>query len=149
MEDTRATDTDIMTGFQLYHLIVYCPSEMDMKLYSFVDQLLSIESTRTIILSYANLFHSRVLKGTTSITLAKEFYLELATTLNLRYGNILLATSTKAQLQTVIENDGPLFTNYTDEVKACVMDNKCDRFRDIIGAPGQIYLFFFTTRCQI
>ena len=96
-----ATDQDVMTGLQVYHAIVYCP-DMDTNLYIFVDQLLSNESKRTIIQSYTNLFHSGVLKGTTGITLAKAFYMDLAATLKLQYGNILLATSTKSQLQAVI-----------------------------------------------
>ena len=129
-----------MTGFKLYHLIVYCP-EMDMKLHRFVDQLLSSESKRTIIQSYVNLFHSRVLKGTTSITLAKAFYMDLAATLNLQYGNILLATSTKSQLQAVRDIDGPFFSNYTDLVKTCIWDSKCDSLQEIIGDLGKTLSF--------
>ena len=136
-----ATDQDVMTGLQVYHAIVYCP-EMDTKLYIFVDQLLSSESKRTIIQSYVNLFHSGVLKGTTSITLAKAFYMDLAATLNLQYGNILLATSTKSQLQTVRDNDVPFFTNNTDLVKTCISDSKCDRLQEIMGNLGKTLLYF-------
>ena len=137
-----ATDEDILTGFQVYHAIVYCP-EMDTNLYIFVDQLLSSESKRTIIQSYTNLFHSGVLKGTTSITLAKAFYMDLAATLNLQYGNILLATSTKSQLQALRDIDVPFFTNNTDLVKTCILDSKCNRFKDIIGALGKILFLSF------
>ena len=111
---------------------------MDMKLYIFVDQLLSSESKRTIIQSYTNLFHSGVLKGTTSITLAKEFYMDLSATFNLRYGNILLATSTKAQIEAVIDNDWPFFGNNTNLVKACTWDSKCDRLQEIFEDLGKI-----------
>ena len=130
-----ATQSDILTGFKLYHAIVFCP-ERDMKLNRFVDQLLSSESKRTIIQSYANLFHSGVLKGTTSITLAKAFHMDLAATLNLQYGNILLATSTKSQLQYVRDIDGPFFTNNTDLVKNCIWDSKCDMLQDVIEDLG-------------
>ena len=133
-----ATDQDVMTGFQVYHAIVYCP-EMDTKLYIFVDQLLSSESKRTTIQSYTNLFHSGVLKGTTIVDLAKAFYMNLATTLNLQYGNILLATSTKSQLQAVRDIDGPFFTNNTDLVKACIWDSKCDRLQDVIDLGNKLF----------
>ena len=130
-----------MTGYKLYHAIVYCPIEMDMKLYKFVHHLLSSESKRTLIQSYTNLFHSGVLKGTTSITLAKAFYMDLAATLNLQYGNILLATSTKSQLQAVRDIDGPFFTNNTDMVKTCIWDSKCDRLQEIIRDLGKTFSF--------
>ena len=135
-----ATDKDVMTVFKLYHMIVYC-SVMDIKLYRFVDHLLSSESKRTIIQSYANLFHSGVLKGTTSITLAKVFYMDLATTLKLQYGDILLATSTKSQLLDLIENDEPFFANNTHLVKTCIFDSQCDGARNIIGDLGKTLTF--------
>ena len=135
-QEEAATERNILTGFELYHLILFCP-EMDMKLYNFVDQLFSSESKRTIIQSYANLFHSGVLKGTTSTTLAKEFYLDLAATLNLQYGNILLATSTNYQLQALRDIDVPFFTNNTDLVITCNLDSQCDRLQDIIKNLGE------------
>ena len=141
--ERQAIDKDIMTGFKLFHASVYCP-EMDMKLYRFVLQLLSIESQRTLIQSYTNIFHSGVLKGTTSITLAKAFYMDLAATLNLQYGNILLATSTKSQLQAVIDNDGPFFTNNSDLVKSCIVLSTCDILLDIIEDQGKMLSFTFT-----
>ena len=109
-----------------------------MKLNSFVEHLLSSESKRTLIQSFGNLFHSGVLKGTASITLAKAFYMDLAATLNLQYGNILLATSTKSWLQALIDNDRLFFTNYTDEVRNCILDSKCVIFQDIIQKQGKI-----------
>ena len=66
----------------------------------------------------------------------KEFYGALAKTLDLQYGNILLATSTKAQLQAVIDNDWPFFTNNTDLVKSCLLDSKCSSIKDIIQNLG-------------
>ena len=132
-----------MTGFKLYHAVVFCP-EMDIKLYTFVDQLLSNESSRTIIQSFANLFHSgdlKSLRGGKYQKPGKEFYMDLAATLNLEYGNILLATSTNSQLQAAIDNDEPFFTNNTNLVKACILDSKCDRLRDIIGNLGNFVLF--------
>ena len=130
-----------MTGFELYHMIVYCP-EMNMKLNTFVNQLLSSESKRTIIQSYTNLFHSGILKGTASMTSAKAFYMDLAETLNLQYGNILLATSTKSQLQAMIDNDWPFFTNNTDLVKTCILDSECDLLQDIIRDLGQPFFLY-------
>ena len=135
-QEAPATDKDILTGFELYHVAVYCPLR-DVKLYRFVKNLLSSESIRTIIQSYTNLFHSGVLKGTTSITLAKAFYMDLAATLDLQYGNILLATSTRSQLQVLKDNDAPFFTNNSDLVKTCILDSKCRRLQGILEGKGK------------
>ena len=136
------TAEDIATGFEIFHAIVYCPSSV-FKLFSFIDQLLSSETSRTIIRSMVNLFQSGVLQDRTIFTQAREFYFVLASTLQLQYGNVLLATSTKSQLQTVIDNDWPFFTNYTHLVKMCLKDSDCDGTRNIIQQLGLIILSFY------
>ena len=107
-----------------------------MKLFRFVDQLLSTESSRTIIHTFVNLFWSGALKDFTSFSLAKEFYFVLASTLQLQYGNVLLATSTRGQLQAVIDNDWPFFTDNTGLLKACLKDLKCDATQEIFQKLG-------------
>ena len=135
--EESATDEDVMIGFEIFHAIVYCPS-MDIKLFLFVDQLLSNESSRTIIQTAVNLFRSGVLKDLTGFTEAKQFYQVLVSTLDLQYGNVLLATSTKSQLQAVINNDWPFFTNQTDLVKTCLLDSGCDSLQDIFQKLGRL-----------
>ena len=135
--EESATDEDVMIGFEIFHAIVYCPS-MDIKLFLFVDQLLSNESSRTIIQTAVNLFRSGVLKDLTGFTEAKQFYQVLVSTLDLQYGNVLLATSTKSQLQAVINNDWPFFTNQTDLVKTCLLDSDCDSLQDIFQKLGRL-----------
>ena len=128
-------EEDVETGLDLFHAIVYCPS-MNIKLFQFVDKLLSNESSRTIIHAIVNVFRSKVVQDRTSITQLNMFYGVLAKTLDLQYGNILLATSTKAQLQTVIDNDWPFFGNNTELVQSCLLDSKCGGIKDVIKNLG-------------
>ena len=72
------------------------------------------------------------------LSLMNEFYELLATILNLQYGNILLATSTKAQLQTVIDNDWPFFIN-TSLVKTCLFNNDCVNLQSILEKLGNLF----------
>ena len=113
------TDEDIKTGYRLFHAIVYCPPTLELKLFRFVDELLSSESQRTIIQTFVNLFQSGLLKDSTSFTLATQFYSVFAKTLNLQHGNILVRTSTKSQLQAVIENNWPFLPSVStsDEIQ--------------------------------
>ena len=130
-------EEDITTGFDLFHAVVYCPLQMDIKLFRFVDQLLSNnESARTTIQTFVNLLHSGMIKDSARLTLANKFYMILASTLNLQYGNVLLATSTRTQLQAVVDNDWPFFTDHIDLVKTCLLNSDCDGIQDIVQNLG-------------
>ena len=54
-----------------YNAIVYCPIPL-VKLFAFVDQLLSNESTRTIVQTLVSLFQSGAITDEASFTLAKR-----------------------------------------------------------------------------
>ena len=129
---------DIEIGYKLFHAIVYCPIPL-VKLFRFVDQLLSIESTRTIVQTFVNLFQSGAITDKTSFTLAKQFYFVLAS--NLQYGNVLLATSKNAQLQAVIRNDWPFFSNNTHLVGKCLQESNCDGIQDIFQKLGIMFFY--------
>ena len=151
------SEEDIKNGYELYQANVYCPSAMVINLFRFVDHLLSNESTRTIIQTFVNLFQSGAITDKTSFTLAKQFYFVLASTLDLQYGNVLLATSTNAQLKAVIRKNWPFFTNSTGLVERCLQESHCDGIQDVFQKLGihsvfllpYIYIscIFFYCRC--
>ena len=132
------TEEDLLTGLQLLHVVVSCPVK-DVKLFFFVDNLLSNETSRTIIQTLVNFFHSGVVKDQKRLRMAKDFYIELAAVLDMQYGNVLLATSTKAQLQNVIDNNWPFFTNNTDLVKACLINSTCASIQNILAKLGKYF----------
>ena len=121
------TEEDVRTGFDIFHAIMYCPSPIVIKLFRFLDGLVSTETSRTIIQSSVNLFRSGVLNDTTSFELAKDFHFFLASSLDLQYGSVLLATSKKAQLQEVLDNNWPFFTNNTKLVETCLNESHCNQ----------------------
>ena len=134
------SDEDIKTGYELFQTIVFCPA-MTIKLFKFTDQMLSNESARTIIQTSVNLFRSRAIPDVTSLTLAKQFYLVLASTLNLQYGNVLLAAASNQHLQAVIRNGWPFFGNTTDLVTKLLQGSKCDECQDIFQKLGNVLLY--------
>ena len=81
-----------------------------------------------------------IIKDMGRIIQMKEFYSVLASTFNLQYGNILMATSIESQLQAVVNNDWPFFTNHTDLVEICLLDSDCDSIRDITQKQGELVL---------
>ena len=90
-----------------------------------------------------------MVKDGRNFILAKEFYFVLASTLDLQFGKILLATSTKSQIQEVIDKDWPFFTNNTDLVKKCLSDNKCDSIQDIVKKIGMLVFFGILMRADL
>ena len=130
-----ATADDVKTGLEIFHAVRYCPT-LVIKLFRFLDELLSTQSSRTIIQTFVNLFRSSDITDTTTFGLAKEFYFVLASTLQLQYGNILLATASKSEIQYIIDNDWPFFANSTDLVITCLEDLGCDKLQEFIQNLG-------------
>ena len=111
-------------------------------MHTFFDSLLSAETSRTIILTIVNLFQSGAITDEVTFTLTREFYQVLAHTLDLKYGEILLASSTIAQIQSVLWNKWLFFTNYTNRVKEGLQEAKFDFFRGIYQNLGKLNFFF-------
>ena len=96
------------------------------------------ESPKTIMQTYVNLFRSGMAKEVGRITSMKKFYDVLASKFNLELGNVLLATSKKSDLQTMINNDWPFFTKGADLVKPCLSNSGCNETREMIQNLGAV-----------
>ena len=70
-EGNLAVAASTPTYSSLFHAIMYCPIPL-VKLFAFVDQLLSNESTRTIVQTLVSLFQSGAITDEASFTLAKR-----------------------------------------------------------------------------
>ena len=90
------TDVDIETGYELFHAVLFCPPSKVFKLYTFIDKLLSKETSRTIIQTVVHLFQSDDVPDETILNLAENFYKIMVSTLDLQYSSIMLAMSTKS-----------------------------------------------------
>ena len=127
---------DIETGYELFHAVVFCPA-MVFKVYKFIDRLLSHETKRTIIQTIVHLFHSGTIADQTAVNLAKQFYYVLASSLDLQYGNILLATSTTSKLQMMKRRGLPFLSSYTDLITECLQGTTCELLEDIYQKLGR------------
>ena len=131
------TKEDIETGYELFHALVFCPA-MAVKIYTFIDQLLSNETSRTIIQTIVNLYKSDAITDDKSLALTKHFYQVLASILDLQYGNILLATLAGAQMRPGI----------IDPVEK---NSQHDTVQDIYKTLGELKFFsssIFCSRCE-
>ena len=129
---------DYEVGYGIFHAMVFCPA-MVFKMYNFIDHLLSNETSRTIIQTIVHLIQSGVSTDAATLTSLKQFYPILASTLNLQYGNTLLAISTMAQLRTAKNNNWPFFINNTELVEKCLQGVNCDIVQDVSQNLGKSY----------
>ena len=129
------SEEDIKTGYELFHAVIFCPA-MTFKMYTFIDQLLTTETSRTIIHAIVHLQQSGAITDRTSFTSAKHFYQVLASTLDLQYGDILLATSSNLQRGAALRKGLPFFLNHTDPVKRCILESNCDALGGIFQNIG-------------
>ena len=130
-------DTEI--GYELIHAVLFCPPAMVFKLYTFIDLLLSQETTRTIIQTVVHLFQSDAVADETILNLAENFNQVVVSTFDLQYRSIRLATSTTA-------GNWPFITNYPDLVEKCLTSN-CDRFLDFSQNLSKPALSYFLKFC--
>ena len=118
--------------------IVYCPSTT-IKVFRFVGELISSGSKRTIIQTFVNFFQSRVMKEEGALlTMTNKLFKVLASTLDLQYGNIMLATTSNEK-----RKDLPFFADYSDMFGKCA---HCDANKDIFKELGITFFckyFFF------
>ena len=69
--------------------------------------------------------------------MANKFYQALDHVFNLDYGKNLLATSSRAQLQDMINKDYPFFMNHKVDVHNCLNNMSCQIVENIVENLGK------------
>ena len=108
---------DLKAGFLMFSSIVFCPKTVrDLKLYNFLDDLISNESPRTLIQGIVNTLGSKDLDGKSSKNL-DDFFQALNDMMALKFGKILLASSSPAKLKSMLDRGLPYVTKYKDDIE--------------------------------
>lgn len=113
--ERHPSDGDMRTGSELFHAIVYCPA-IPIKLFRFIDHLITNESSRTLIKTIVNLGQQGAIADPISGILVKQFVTEMDNSLALQYGNVLLATSNNPSLESLAMNELLLIGNSSQDV---------------------------------
>ena len=123
------TQEDFETGYELFYAVVFCPT-MPIKFFRLIDKLLSSESSRTLIQTIVNILLSTSIPDEMTFNLAKEFYFEMASTLNMTYGNVLRATS----LQSANRSDQQIFAS--NDLNGCQQDSCFENMQNTFQSRG-------------
>ena len=127
---------DFEVGFRMSTIILYCPISM-IRLYHSVEQLVGSESAATLIQTVVGLIDGNEVEDTAILQKMGQFYLVLEKMFNLQFGKLLLALSTKKELQIMLDKKLPFFSNFENEVKMCLENISCAKLDDLIETLGK------------
>ena len=131
---------DLENGFMMYSAYVHCPEEL-IKLNRFFEDLVANETARTIIEATVSTIRSDIIEEKSNQRKLFNFFLALDDKVDLKYGNILLATAPRSEIETILKNGWPFFTNITDDVKMCLtFDKGCNKIQQQIADLGKVSL---------
>ena len=134
--DGAITDEDIRVGFSIYSATVFC-ANTPKKLYTFFSNLVSTETPRTLLLALVNTIRSTSVHRSSDKTELNKLYDAIDEILQLSYGDLLLATSSKEDILTMLHNEWPFFTKYKAELEDCLRSNACQGVGDILKTQGK------------
>ena len=95
-------DDHISIGLELYYQNIFCPVEV-MKLYDFLQDLLSHETPRAIIQGVMNTIVSPKVKSSLSKNLLTDLYHTMDTLFNIQMGKIMLAIKSLDEIKNTKE----------------------------------------------
>ena len=146
---TIFAENDLEMGFRTVLANIYCPDINIAKVYLFLRSLLSHQTPRTIIQAFVNLVQSERIQDSTSQKMVNQFYLAFDRVFNLEYGKNLLATSSRAQLQDMIQKDYPFFMHHKLDVQSCLNNMSCQIVNSIVENLGKNISKTFLTNLSV
>ena len=108
------------------------------------DWLISWGGRRTLLYATVNTIQAGIRggsQGTDNISSKNKekvsiFYQALEKTFDLQFGKILLAVSSKDQLQFMLDQSWPVFANLTVELGLCLNGTRCTQITEAIQTLG-------------
>ena len=102
----------------------------------FLEQLVTKATPRSLLLAVVNSLQSDNLNRNDR-TLLNMFYKELDQIMDLKFGRVLLALSTLAQLKTMLAKDLPYVATYEEEIEHCSFQDNCTGIAALINTIGE------------
>ena len=141
-------EEDILNGFKLYFAVLLCMPNSTSYAYAFFDRLISGESKRTLLQATVNTIQTGDLWKKEATDLdniqlkdkekVSMFYQALDKIFDLQFGKILLAVSSKEELQFMLDKDWPFFGNLTSQLGLCLNGTSCTQITQVIQNLGEL-----------
>ena len=126
-------EKDLEIGFRIFLANTYCPNDKVVQVYLFLKNLLANNNTRTIIQGVVNLAKSESVQGTTIRRMVYKFYQSFDSAMGqLEYGKNLVVTSSRAELQSMIDKEYPFFMRHRMDIQTCLNIGSCQAVENIL-----------------
>ena len=73
-------------------------------------------------------------------TMVLEFFQALNRVFQLEYGKVLLAISSRHELEEMMERGLPYWANFTEEVASCLNGTNCEGMRKLVETLGRVFI---------
>ena len=133
-------------GFNVYSATLFC-ANTPKKLYKFFSKLILTETPRTLLLSLVNTIRSTSVQAFSDKTQLNKLYEAIDRILQLSYGNLILATSSKEDLLSMLHNEWPFFTKYKAELEKCLHSSTCRGIKDSLMTLGKVVFIISNIYC--
>ena len=135
--DSNTTDEDLETGFELFSWLIFCPEELQL-LHQFHVELLATKNVQTILQTTVNNMKSGKIKEKSNVEIVKKFFSELDKIVSTDLGKIVLALSSKKDIEQVLEDNMPYTKMFEDNsIRDCMRYNSCQILSDVIQDLGE------------
>ena len=131
---TTINNEDTETGLMIYFAIVYCAEPV--ALTQFLHSLLSTQSPRTIIQATVNTIQSDRIQEKSNRQRMNKFFHALNKIFDFKLGAVLLATTTPAEINSMLSKDWPYFTQFSKEIDQCINAASCQGVKEIVQKLG-------------
>ena len=129
---------DFHNGAKIFFATIFCPNSLSLKLLGFFQRMVKSQSPRSLIKIVVDTIQSGDINNRESKKSVNELYLALEKEFDLQYGRVLLALSSKAELEVMLSKGWPFFVKYSQELALCLNGTRCDALNDIIAILGMI-----------
>ena len=135
--DSNTTDEDLETGFELFSWLIFCPEELQL-LHQFHVELLATKNVQTILQTTVNNMKSGKIKEKSNVEIVKKFFSELDNIVSTDLGKIVLALSSKKDIEAVLEDNMPYTKMFeANSIRDCMRYNSCQILSDVIQDLGE------------
>ena len=134
---TSFQNNDFDLGFMIFVAMTFCPQRTSIRFLIFFNDLIATQSPRVIMKTLVDTIQSGVINIRETKKGLNDLYLALEEEFDLQYGKVLLALSSKGELEDMLDKEWPFFDKYLEEVSLCLNGTTCDSLRNMTTMLGK------------
>ena len=122
----NVTSDGLKVPFWFFSFMIYCPPENSLELFTFFDNLIGVESPRTVIQAAVNgLESTHISKSENNKKDVEELYKNMDIMFSFRSGEALVGLSTESDLRVMMDGNLTVVEKLRQNITDCLDTRKC------------------------